>query len=125
MLKQGIKEARSTAHGKLKQRLGSWSPKKIAGSKKIPTKVKQQIADRGIASVLAGSGLKAGRSTLQKLALDVVDQAFAKQGRNGLKGLVSGTCLSKVWAPMVTVTMDSTGVVTDSLSGTTKGLSVG
>ena len=110
VFKQGIKEARSTAHGKPKKRLGSWSAKKIAGSKKIPTKVKHQIADRGIASVLR---LRAQGRPLDPavLALDVVDQAFAKQGRNGLKGLVSGTCVAKVWAPMVTVTMSSSGVV--------------
>ena len=111
MIKQGIKAARKTAKGPVKQRLGTWSAKKIATSRKIPTKVKNQIADRGIASVMKGAGFKTGRSTLQNLALDVVDQAFAKAGRNGLKQLVNGQCVANVWAPTISVTMDPTGVV--------------
>ncbi len=54
--------------------------------------------------------MKAGRATLQQLAADVVDRAFAQAGRNGLKQLVAGTCLSNVWAPTITVTMKADGV---------------
>jgi len=78
VIKQGIKAARKTATGPVKKRLGTWSAKKIATSRKIPTKVKNQIADRGIASVMKGAKFKTGRSTLQNLALDVVDEAFDK-----------------------------------------------
>ncbi|MET0526243.1 MAG: SMP-30/gluconolactonase/LRE family protein [Nocardioides sp.] len=124
VVKQGIKAARKTAKGPVKQRLGKWSAKKIATSRKIPTKVKHQIADRGIASVMKGAGFRTGRSTLQNLALDVVDQAFDKAGRNGLKQLVAGQCLANVWAPTISVTMTADGTTTNTVSGTVKGLRI-
>ena len=123
-LKAGVKSMRASAHGKLKQRLTNWSVKKIAKSKKIPTKVKHKIADRGMAKVLAKSKVKAGRATLQQLAADVVDRAFARAGRNGLRQLVAGTCLSNVWAPTITVTMKTDGSMSDGVSGTVRRLHV-
>jgi hypothetical protein len=86
--------------------------------------VKHQIADRGIASVMKGAGLLTGRSTLQNLALEVVDEAFDKAGRNGLKQLVAGQCVANVRAPTISVTMTAGGTMTNAVSGTVKGLKV-
>jgi succinylarginine dihydrolase len=85
--------------------------------------VKRQIAERGVLATL-GAAPRPARSALRALGIDVVDRAFAKAPKDGLRRLVAGTCVSNVWAPTVTITMTADGHVGSRLSGGASALRV-
>ncbi|MGB0099340.1 MAG: NHL repeat-containing protein [Nocardioides sp.] len=117
VLERGIKQARAKASGATRSRLGSWSSRRIVTSSKIPVGVKRRIAELGVTATLRESSVTRGRATLRRLAHDVVGHAFAGAPRRGLKRIVRGSCVTKVWAPRITITMTAAGSVTDAVSG--------
>ena len=124
LIEAGIAGVRAHADGVVRKRLATWSPRRIARSPKIPTNAKLWIAEIGVDAIVSDAPL-AARSTLRELAGRSVDRAFRLGHNKVLVRLVNGTCVAKVWAPTVTVTMTAGGRVHSSLSGSTKSLRAG